>query len=114
MTQQEALDRILLEVRTHSIPASEDYIPTLDHYIPLRLFTYYASLLYTLGFDARNEYMHNHNSKRIAQIKNGNIIKIYDSIESAAKKMEVNHKSISIAVGKPNRSCKGFQWEFVN
>jgi hypothetical protein len=114
MNQKEALDRMLVEIRIHSITNSEDYTPTPDHYVPIRLLRYYMTLAYSIGFDARCEYVHNHNSKRIAKTKNGEIIKIYDSIEDAAKKMEVNHKSISIAANKPNRTCKGFHWEFIS
>lgn len=49
--------------------------------------------------------------KKIAQIKNGEIIKIFDSIDEAEKiyGRGVRH----VLLGK-NKTCKGFEWQYYN
>ena len=108
MTQQEALDRILLEARTHSILASEDYIPTLDHYIPLRLFTYYANLIYAAGFD--NGCKQHGIRIKVGQYLNGVLIRDFDCGKNAAKVMGVTKASIYKAINTKKKCC-GYEWK---
>jgi hypothetical protein len=112
MTQQETLDRILLEVRTHSIPASDDYIPTLDHYMSVKLFSYYAKLIYAIGCDeGRREHTRR---TRIRQMKDGIEIKIWESQADAARALKVGVPDINKALRHIHnrKKCKGFEWEY--
>lgn len=48
--------------------------------------------------------------KRIAQIKDGEVIKVYQSMTEASKELGCSISAISKACGK-DKTCKGYRWE---
>lgn len=58
------------------------------------------------------EYAHN-GAKKVAQIKDGKIIRIYRSAREAAKEMGVTPSAVSIATRASYRTCRGYKWQFV-
>jgi hypothetical protein len=112
MNQQETLDRILFEARTRSIPATENYTPTSDHYVPLRLFYYYATLLYGIGYDEGKKI--GNSIKPIVQKKNGEIIRIWPGGQAeAAKHFNVPRERIHKVLSGKRKTCFGFEWEHL-
>jgi group I intron endonuclease len=52
--------------------------------------------------------------RSVVQIKNGKVIKIYNSILEAAKELHCAASSISIALKYPARTARGFNWKYKN
>lgn len=110
MTNDEMTDKMLLEIRTKSILPIQDYIPTLDHYVPIRFVKYYLELAYGIGYD-KGRKMHS-NSKKVEQIKNGEVVKIWDSQADAARAMKCDLSDMNKII-KQQKTYKGFEWKSV-
>jgi hypothetical protein len=108
MTQEEIINRILLEIQHKSILSTKDYTPTTDHYIPVRFFKYYMQLAYAAGYDQGRKLCCN--QKQVEQIKDGKVIKIWSSQSEASRAVGADNKTINRAVKGKIKTCKGFQW----
>jgi hypothetical protein len=109
MTREEALDRMLVEIRTKGISATEDYIPTTDHYIPLRLLAYYLSLAIGIGYDSGRKSMAH--SKSVIQMKDGIEIKVWESQWDAEQFYKKSKGAISKSIKSESIDDNGFQWK---
>jgi hypothetical protein len=115
MTREEALDRLLVEIRTKGIAATNDYVPSTDHYIPLRFLEYYLKLSYGMGFDeGRHLTIHR---RKINQLQDGVVIHTFDSLQEAANKMKIDVRTIKkLMKGKVKKSrtlANEFTWQWV-
>jgi hypothetical protein len=114
MTREEALDRMLAEIQTKGIQCLQNYIPTSDHYIPLRLLTYYLYLAYGVGYDAAKIQTEHGNKKRIKQMSCGECIKIWNSQTDAARELHMSVNVINNALIRKSMTKNGFKWEYEN
>jgi hypothetical protein len=111
MTREDGLIRIINEIHANSIPATPEYTPSLDHYMPIRNIIYYLEMAYGIGFDeGRQQGSHR---KPIMQIKNGKHIRTFTSVSEAAHMHHVNKSAIVKAAKKHTQTCAGFEWEYV-
>jgi hypothetical protein len=109
MTQEKLLEQLILEMRKRSILSTEDYTPTIDHYVPIRHLKYYLNIAYTIGHEHAR--MERQLGKKVAQIKNGKVIKIWRNGTVAAKAMGVTKGALNNTVRGIKKTCAGFQWE---
>jgi hypothetical protein len=112
MTQDELIDRVLLEIRSKGILPTEDYTPSPDHYIPIRFFKYYLQLAYSIGFDEGSNERHARNRKSVIQYSNGKKIQSFESITKAAKSVKGDRANLTKQIGT-KVMYKGFTWEMV-
>jgi len=111
MQQDELIDKILLEMRKRSILSTEDYTPTIDHYVPIRYLKYYLNIVYTIGHEHAR--MERHIGKKVAQIKDGKVIKTWRNGTVAAKAMGVTKGALNNTVRGIKKTCAGFEWKRV-
>lgn len=111
MKQGEALDRIILEVRQRGVMCSQNYIPTTDHYIPLRLLSYYLNLAYGAGFDEGKK--QNAHGKPVMQLKDGKEIKTWPSQWDAEQFYKLSKGALWKALSGKKIKIKGFDWRRV-
>lgn len=52
--------------------------------------------------------------KKVAQILDGNVINIFDSVSEASRQTGSNRKGISAVCGGKQKTCNGYFWSFVN
>ena len=52
-------------------------------------------------------------TKRIAQVKYGLVVKIWESMNAAAKSVGVHQSSISLCCAGKMKSCKNFEWRYA-
>jgi hypothetical protein len=111
MTREEALDRLLIEIRTKGIPATEDYTPTTDHYIPLRLLEYYLSLAIGIGYDSgRKQIAH---GKPVIQMIDDVEIKVWESQWDAEQFYHLSKGTIGKSIKAGTTDKKGFKWKRI-
>jgi hypothetical protein len=79
-----------------------------NQYIPIQVFERYISLIYGVGFDEGRKYVCN--KKPVEQIKNGTIIKIWESQTAAANALNFNHSGISKCITGERKKYQGFEW----
>ena len=102
MNQAEVASRIIIELVEAGIITKENELPAYR----------YLEQAYAAGYDiGRNN---NPLRKRVAQFtKDGNLVKIHDSVTMASREMSVTHKAISRAARESTNS-KGFKWKYVD
>jgi hypothetical protein len=98
MNQEDCVEQILVCMKSIR-PMS----PDICKFIQMNLYMAFA-----VGFD--EGYRIHTNRKRVAQIKNGIIIHVFNSQTEASKMMGVNNRTINKAVHKQIKSCKGYEW----
>jgi len=109
MTQQEAIKRLLEDVKASSIQNTKSYTPTTEHYIPIHLLEYYLNMSYAIGYDeGRKQVSHR---KKIIQIKDGVEIREWESEVIAANAFGVTKHMINKAVTGKIKHFRGFEWK---
>jgi len=112
MSRDEALGRIITEIRTKGIQCTQNYIPTTDHYIPLRLLSYYLFLAYGVGFDEAKRQSEHGNKKKVKQMLHGECVKIWNSQTDAAYSLHMSVTTINNALNRKSMTKNGFTWEY--
>lgn len=112
MNQKITIGKLIEEIKKISIPESDEYVPTLDHYMPLRYLKQYLLMAYAVGYDEGRHSIGKSNAQPVKQIKNGDVVRIWDSHFSASKAFNIHHASIDKAVRKHSVCC-GFEWEGI-
>jgi len=102
MTQEIAVEKIIASMQSERMMSQE-----LTTFI-----TYYLSLVYAVGFD-EGRVSTTKNRKKVMQIKNGVLIKIWNSETEASRVIGVNDGTINKAVIGKIKTCKGFEWRYV-
>lgn len=109
MNQKEAIDRILLEVRTNkNPPISQDFIPSIE-VVPLIHLPYYFNMLYAMGYLEGKKSGHGHKKPVLQSSPANRPLKIWPSQIEAAKHIGVSHSDLWKAI-KRGKLYKGYFW----
>ena len=108
MTQETIQFKILSEIKLRSIQIETPV--TTDHYIPLRIFEQYVNMIYGAGFDAGRRSLNNR--RPIEQLKDGKVIKVWNSQVEASRALESDNRFINRCVRGKKKQFKGFEWRY--
>ena len=112
MTPEEALNRILPEIRSNSIALTSNDSAFTDNCISIQLLPYYLKIMYGIGFDkGRKSYSH---SKKVIQYTlNGIFVKEWDSQQDIARFFKVSKVAVYSGINGKRKIWRGYKWEHV-